>query len=224
MISDTNQSINLGEIKVSALFLDIGGVLLTNGWDRESRRKAAEMFKLDYGEMDERHHLTFSTYELGKISLEEYLDRVIFYTPRPFTREDFIEFMYAQSDAYPDMIELIRKLKQEYCLHVAVVSNEGRELTTYRIKKFHLDEFVDFFISSCFVHYRKPDTDIFRIALDVSQVPPNEVAYIEDRQMFVEVAGKLGLRSIRHQNYENTRQTLANLGLAITESGRVEHA
>jgi putative hydrolase of the HAD superfamily len=215
---------NPNQANISALFLDIGGVLLTNGWDRNARKRASEEFQVDYGEMDERHHLTFSTYELGKISLEEYLDRVVFYEPRTFSREDFIEFMYAQSEAYPDMIELVRKLKQEYCLHVAVVSNEGRELTTYRIQKFHLEEFVDFFISSCFVQYRKPDTDIFRIALDVSQVPANEVAYIEDREMFVEIAAKMGLRSIRHQGYDTTRKALAELGLALVETGRKEHA
>lgn len=224
MITSQNSIQSLALPKISALFLDIGGVLLTNGWDRNARKKAAEVFHLDYAEMDERHHLTFSTYELGKISLNEYLERVVFYQARPFTQDDFIQFMYAQSEPYNDMIELIREVKQAYCLHVAVVSNEGRELTTYRIRQFHLDEFVDFFISSCFVHYRKPDTDIFQIALDVAQVPADEVAYIEDRQMFVEVAAKMGLRCIRHQGTESTRQILAGMGLELPESGRKEHA
>ena len=225
MNSDQNQITMDGKTKVTGLFLDLGGVLLTNGWDRGSRQKAAEKFHLDYADMDERHHLTFDTYELGKISLEEYLDRVVFYKPRPFTKEEFTQFMYDQSEAYPEMIELVRELKQAYCLHVAVVSNEGRELTAYRIQKFHLEEFIDFFISSCFVHFRKPDADIYRMALDVAQVPAGEVVYIEDRQMFVEVASKMGMHCILHRDYETTRNTLAEMGLALPQTEeRKEHA
>ncbi len=200
------------ESNINALFIDIGGVLLTNGWDRNSRKAACDKFSLDYAEMDERHHLTFDTYEEGKLTLNEYLDRVVFYQPRSFTKDDFIQFMYAQSKPYPEMIDLIRKLKQKYCFKVAVVSNEGRELTEYRINKFELGEFVDFFISSCFVHLRKPDHDIFRMALDIAQVEPNEVIYIEDRPLFASEARSMGLRAIRHQGIEETRQALARAG------------
>ncbi len=153
------------------MFIDVGGVLLTNGWGHESRRLAAEKFALDYGELEERHHLTFDTYEEGKLTLVEYLNRLVFYEKRAFTCNQFREFMYAQSTPYMDMIELIKQLKKQYQLKIAVVNNEGRELNEYRIKKFHLNQFVDFFISSCFVHFRKPDADIFRIALDIAMVP-----------------------------------------------------
>ncbi len=200
----------------TALFLDVGGVLLTNGWDRSMRRRAAETFGLDYAEMDERHHLTFDTFEEGKLSLEEYLDRVVFYQSRPFSREEFQGFMFDQSQPYPEMMELIRSLKARYRLKVAVVSNEGRELTVYRVQKFKLGEFVDFFISSCFVHFRKPDADIYRIALDIAQVQPTEVIYVEDRAMFVEVAQGLGMRGIHHVSYESTRIALGELGLIWT--------
>ncbi|MCB0214104.1 MAG: HAD family phosphatase [Anaerolineae bacterium] len=198
---------------ITTLFLDIGGVLLTNGWDHTMRQEAAKTFALDYDEMDERHHLTFDTYEEGKISLDEYLNRVIFYQERSFSRQDFKAFMFAQSQPYQPMIDFIRQLKERYQLKIAVVSNEGRELTVYRIQQFALGEFIDFFISSCFVHYRKPDPDIYRIALDIAQVQPEQVAYIEDRPMFVDVAGGLGLHGIRHTDVETTRRALAALGL-----------
>ena len=202
---------------IRALFLDIGGVLLTNGWDHTMRQQAAEKFGLDYEEMNERHHLTFDTYEAGKLSLDEYLDRVVFCRERHFTHEVFKEFMFAQSQPYPQMIKLTESLKARYRLKVAAVSNEGRELTAFRIKKFELGTFIDFFVSSCFVHYRKPDPDIFRMALDMAQVSPEHVVYIEDRPMFVEVACSLGLHAIRHTDVETTRTALAELGLTETE-------
>ena len=200
----------------TALFLDVGGVLLTNGWDRSMRRRAAETFGLDPAEMDERHHLTFDTYELGKLSLDEYLNRMVFYRERPFSREELKAFMFAQSQPFPQIIDLVRGLKRAHGLKVAVVSNEGRELTTYRIQKFGLSEFIDFFIASSFVYLRKPDADIYRMALDIAQVPIEQVAYIEDRLMFVEVAQGLGIRSIHHTGFESTRASLASLGLALT--------
>ncbi len=200
---------------ITCLFTDVGGVLGTNGWDRSMRKRAAEVFKLDYAEMDERHHLTFDTYEAGKLSLDEYLARTIFYEVRSFSPEDFKTFMFEQSQPYLPMIQLVRDLKERHQLKVAVVSNEGRELTQHRVQKFGLTEFVDFFICSCFVHFRKPDADIFRIALDVAQVAPEQVVYIEDRPMFVDIARSLGIRSMHHTSYESTRDSLAVLGLSL---------
>lgn len=203
--------------QITTLFLDIGGVLLTNGWDHNSRRRAAETFGLDYEEMSERHHLTFDTYEEGKLSLDEYLKRVVFYQQRVFSPEEFKKFMYAQSKPYPEMIQLIRGLKRQYGLRVAAVSNEGRELTMYRVQEFDLRTFVDFFVSSCFVHYRKPDEDMYRIALDISQSRADQVVYIDDRGMFVEVARELGLTGIVHTGYEPTRQAMEGLALTLSD-------
>jgi putative hydrolase of the HAD superfamily len=202
---------------ITALFLDVGGVLLTNGWDRQARRQAAERFNLDYDEMDERHHLTYDTYEEGKLSLDDYLDRLVFYRKRSFSRDEFKQFMFDQSQPYPDMLDFIPRLKAAHNLKIAVVSNEGWELTVYRIKTFKLGDFVDCFISSCFVHFRKPDPDIYRLALDVIQVPPEQVAYLDDRAMFVEVAHSLGIHGIHHTSYETTRQALAALGLGLDQ-------
>ncbi|MGD0209023.1 MAG: HAD family phosphatase [Verrucomicrobiota bacterium] len=202
---------------ITTLFLDIGGVLLTNGWDHLARRRAAKHFKLNWAEMEDRHHLTFDTYEEGKLTLEEYLGRVVFHRKRPFTRAQFRRFMFAQSKPFPEMIELIRKLKARYGLKIAVVSNEGRELNAYRIRKFKLDRFVDAFISSCFVRLRKPDADIFRLALDIAQAPARQVVYIENTPMFVQVAEGLGIRSILHTDYRSTCAKLASLGLQNDE-------
>jgi putative hydrolase of the HAD superfamily len=207
--------LKISSIPITTLFLDIGGVLLTNGWDRGIRTVASRKFGLDYAEMDERHHLTFDTYEEGKLSLDEYLNRVVFYQERSFSRAEFKAFMYAQSQPFPEMIELMRGLKAQYGLQVAAVSNEGRELTVYRVKQFKLGTFIDFFISSCFVHYRKPDADLYQIALDIAQVLPEHVVYIDDRPMFVEVAQGLGLKGILHTGYETTQKALSDLGLAL---------
>jgi putative hydrolase of the HAD superfamily len=200
---------------ITTLFLDIGGVLLTNGWDHNVRKRAADKFGLDLDEINERHHLTFDTYEEGKLSLDEYLNRIVFYQERSFSREDFKAFMYAQSQPFPEMIELMRGLKTQHSLQVAAISNEGRELTIYRVQQFKLGTFIDFFISSCFVHYRKPDADMYRIALDIAQVSPQQVIYIDDRPMFVEVAQDLEIRGILHKGYETTQKALEAMGLSL---------
>lgn len=201
--------------KFKVIFLDIGGVLLTNGWDHTMRQQAAAKFGLDYAEMNERHHLTFDTYEEDKLSLNEYLERVVFYKPRPFSKDEFQDFMFSRSRAYPEMIQLIAQLKAAYVVRIAAVSNEGRELTTHRIQTFHLDQLIDFFICSCFVHFRKPDVDIYRIAMDIAQVNAEQAIYIEDRPMFVDVATDLGIHSILHTSVAETRAALANFGLPL---------
>ena len=198
---------------ISCLFLDIGGVLLTNGWDHQARKRAAAHFKLEWDEEEVLHHLMFAAYEEGKITLEEYLSRAVFNEERPFTREQYREFMFAQSHAYPEMIELFTQLKVRYKLKIAVVSNEAREVNAYRIGKFKLNEFVDFFISSCFVHLRKPDADIFRLALDIAQTPVEQILYVENTPMFVDIAEGLGIRGILHTDYKSTCAKLASFGL-----------
>ena len=200
------------KFSVNTIFTDIGGVLLTNGWDRGSRRRAIDLFKLDPEETEERHHLTFDTYEEGKITQDEYLDRVVFYKKRSFSRKQFRQFMYNQSKPFPEMLTLLSHLKKKCGFRVAVVSNEGRELAEYRIRQFKLNALADFFIVSSFVHFRKPDKDIFRIALDTAQVMPQEVVYIEDRPMFVQVAETLGIRGLRHIDHKTTREKLAKFG------------
>ena len=198
---------------ITHLFTDLGGVLLTNGWDRGLRKLVAARFGIDPAEMDERHHLTYDTYEAGKISLSEYLRRVVFWEPRDFTEEQVVGFMMDQARCFPEMIDLVKRVKESNRLKVVVVSNEGRELTADRIRRFGLRDFVDFFIVSSYVHFRKPDEDIFRVALDVAQAEPSQVVYIDDRHMFTEVACRLGMREIWHRDHDSSRAALSELGL-----------
>jgi putative hydrolase of the HAD superfamily len=202
-------------VPITCLFLDIGGVLLTNGWDHHARRRAAKKFSLDYAQMQVRHRIVFETYEQGKLSFEEYLNRVVFYEKRIFSRDEFREFMCEQTKSYPEMIELAIELKRLYGLKIAVVSNEGRELNAFRIRHFKLSAFVDFFVSSCFVHIRKPDAEIFGLALDMAQVPARNIVFIDDTPMFVEIAETLGIHGILHKDYATTRAALATLGLVL---------
>jgi len=202
-----------GSTEITTLFLDVGGVLLTNGWDHHARRRAAKNFNLQWTEMEDRHRLVFETHEEGKITFEEYLGRVVFYKKRPFTRSQFRRFMFTQSKPYSEMLDLAAQLKVRYELKIAVVSNESREVNAYRIRKFKLNGFVDSFISSCFVHIRKPDADIFRLALDIAQTPARHVLYVENTPMFVQIAEGLGIRSILHTDYKTTCAKLASFGL-----------
>jgi putative hydrolase of the HAD superfamily len=197
---------------ITTVFVDIGGVLLTNGWDHHARRRAVAKFRLDWAEMEERHRLVFEIHEEGKLTFEEYLSLVVFYEKRPFTRAQFRRFMCEQSKPYPDTIAMLVQLKAQG-LKIAVVSNESLELNTYRIRTFGLARFVDSFISSCFVHLRKPDANIFRLALDIAQTPAHQVIYIENTPMFVQIAEGLGIRSILHTDCESTRAQLVSLGL-----------
>ena len=204
---------------ITALWLDIGGVVLTNGCDHLAREWAAQRFELAPAEFAERHRLTFEAYELGKLTLDEYLDLVVFYRKRSFSRADFQKFMFDQSQPYPEMIDLARRLKERFRLKIGVVSNEGRELNAYRIRKFGLAEWVDFFVSSSFVGLRKPDKDIFRLALDLGQVPNNQILYIENTPLFVQIAAGLGIKSLLHTDYRSTEVKLAKQGLALAPTG-----
>jgi putative hydrolase of the HAD superfamily len=198
-------------LQFKTLFVDVGGVLLTNGWDHLARKRAARHFKLNWAEMDERHRLVFETHEEGKLSFEEYLGWVVFFEKRPFTRNQFRDFMFAQSKPYPQMLGLVAQIKAQHGVKVVVVSNESREVNAYRIRTFKLDQLVDAFISSCFVQMRKPDVAIFRLALDLAQTPPESA-------LFIEIAERLGIRSIHHVGYESTRAKLTSLRLQTSNA------
>ena len=193
--------------------MDIGGVLLSDGWDHRARKRAVKRFKLEPVEMATRHQMIFDTYEEGKLTEDQYLDHVVFFRSRPFTRAEFRRFMFAQSTPYPEMLTLVRELKTKYRLKVIVVSNEARVLNDHRIQRFKLDDIVDAYISSCYVHLRKPDVDIFRLALDVAHTPAQQVAYVENTPLFVEIANGLGIRSVLHTDYRSTCAKLASFGL-----------
>ena len=202
---------------ITCLLLDIGGVLLTDGWDHLARKRAAAHFKLDRAEMEDRHRLIFEIYEQGKITLEEYMSLVVFTEKRPFTRGQFRSFMFAQSEPFPEMINMIARLKDRLGVKIVIVSNEGRELNAHRIQKFKLDRLADCFISSCFVHIRKPDVDIFELALDAAQVEASQAVFIDNTPMFVQIAEGMGIQGILHIDLKSTRAKLAAIGLNVDE-------
>lgn len=203
---------------ITTLFVDVGGVLLTNGWDHVERKRVAKHFKLDWAEMDKRHRLVFETHEQGKLSFEEYLGWVVFYEKRPFTRKQFRDFMFTQSKPFPKMLDLVAQLKAQHGLKIVVVSNESREVNAYRIRTFKLDRLVDTFISSCFVGMRKPDVAIFRLALDLAQTQPSQAVFLDNTAMFVQIAEDLGMRGMLHADTESTRTKLAALGLQTSDA------
>jgi putative hydrolase of the HAD superfamily len=200
---------------IKTLFLDIGGVLISNGWDRFARERAIKKFSLDPEELSDRHHIFFETYEAGKLSLNEYLDYVIFYTTRDFSKSDFMNFMYQQSKPINGSIEYFMALKKKYKLNILALSNEGREMNEYRIKTFKLDNLFNAFISSSYVHLRKPDKGIFRMACDISFTDPKHALFIDDRIIHVQIAQSLGINAIQFKNIVSVKKQLKSYGFSI---------
>jgi putative hydrolase of the HAD superfamily len=194
------------------IFSDIGGVLLTNGWGHESRQAAAAKFGFDYTEMNTLHEFIFNVYEIGKISLDEYLNTTLFYRARNFTKQAFIEFMLLQSAELPTLQWMIQfKKKHASRFRFISINNEGKELNDYRIRQFKLHDCFDAFISSCEVGMRKPDPGIFQLAMGIAQVNPEQCIYFDDRQILVDAASKTGMACFRHTHLESTKAILEAL-------------
>jgi len=198
---------------ISAIFWDVGGVLLNNAWDREERERAFRQFNLDEKEFADRHEMVVSSFERGKISLDEYLDRTIFYRPRPFAREVFKEYMFSLSQPYPDTLALARELAKSGKYLMATINNESKDLNHYRIQTFGLREVFTLFVSSCFVGLRKPEQEIYLLALEVTQKPAEECCFIDDRALNLECARKLGMHTIEMKNAKQLREDLSKLGV-----------
>jgi putative hydrolase of the HAD superfamily len=194
--------------EITTLFWDIGGVILTNGWDRGSRKEAANTFHLDWEEFQDRHDLSFPAFDSGQITLNEYLDRTLFYRPRGFTREEFTAFMFAQSKEFPETRAILDKLATSRKYFVGAINNEPLELNQYRIEAFDLRRNFLVFFSSCYVRSRKPEELIFRVALEVTQRKPEQCLFIDDRLLNLEAPRRLGMNTIHHQNAEQLRSEL----------------
>ncbi|TCC96650.1 HAD family hydrolase [Pedobacter hiemivivus] len=200
---------------IKVVFFDVGGVLLNNGWGHQSRQEAARLFDLDYSEMEVLHSFIFNVYEIGKITLDDYLDTVVFNHPRSFTKEDFKTFMFAQSEELPGLLQWLKDWKRSCGFRIISINNEGRELNDYRIKKFGLHDCFDAFVSSCEVGMRKPDPGIFKLAMGIAQVSTEECVYFDDRIMLAEAAQKLGIRSIHHQDFLSTKTILEEIKSSV---------
>lgn len=204
-----------GLAQITTLFWDIGGVILTNGWDRGSRRAASEAFHFDYEEFQDRHDLSFPAFDSGQITLNEYLDRTLFYRSRSFTREEFTAFMFAQSKEYADTRAILSAAARTGKYFVGSINNEPLELNQYRIEAFNLRRDFLVFFSSCYVRSRKPEETIFRVALEVTQRPPEQCVFIDDRPLNLESPRRLGMSVIHHQNPEQLRSELRNYGVEV---------
>jgi len=201
--------------EITTLFWDIGGVILTNGWDRVSRKEATTAFHLDWEEFEDRHDLSFPAFDSGQITLNEYLDRTLFYRTRPFSREEFTAFMFAQSKEYPGSRAILDTLARTGKYFIGAINNEPLELNEYRIEAFHLRRDFLVFFSSCYVRSRKPEEHIFRVALEVTQRKPEECVFIDDRPLNLESPRRLGMNTIHYQNPDQLRSELEKHNIKV---------
>jgi putative hydrolase of the HAD superfamily len=200
---------------IRAIFWDVGGVLLTNAWDHTERAAALEHFHIDEKEFHDRHEMVVSSFERGKITLDEYMDRTVFYQQRSFTRDTFREYMLSLSRPFPEVLEFAQALSDSGKYFMGTINNESRELNDYRIEKFGLREIFPVFVSSCFVGLQKPEPDIYRLALEITQTRAEECCFVDDRVANLESARKLGMRTIEMKQVEQLRADLMKLGVGV---------
>jgi len=198
---------------IRAIFWDVGGVLLTNAWDHTQRSAALKRFDLDDREFHDRHEMVVSSFERGKITLDEYLDRTVFYRPRPFSREAFREYMFSLSQPIPGMLEFAQSLSDSGRYLMGTINNESRELNYDRMERFGLRKIFRLFFSSCFVGLRKPERDIYRLALETTQIPSEECCFIDDRALNLECAAQLGMHTIEMDTREQLQTDLEKIGI-----------
>jgi len=203
---------------ITTLFWDLGDVLLSNGWDRDARRRACERFGLDWEDFQDRHEHVVDDFETGRTDLAQYLETTVFFEPRPFTFAEFKAFMFAQSQEAPAPLALVRHIHAQGRHRLGVINNESLELNRYRIDRFRLRECFPLFFSSCYVHLRKPDVAIYRLALEVTQTPAEEAVLVDDRAINVEAAGRIGMQTIHFRDYNQLLACLAELGVEVAGS------
>src|SRR5437588_9707247 len=188
---------------------------MSNGWDTAARRRAAQTSHLDWEEFQDRHDLSFPAFDSGLITLNEYLDRTLFYRSRPFSREEFTAFMFAQSKEYPETRAILDKVTSKQKYFIGAINNEPLELNQYRIEAFDLRRNFLVFFSSCYVRSRKPEETIYRIALEVTQRPPEKCLFIDDRALNLESPRRLGMNTIQYQDAEQLRAELGKFGVEV---------
>jgi putative hydrolase of the HAD superfamily len=200
--------------EVNTLLWDNGGVILTNGWDRASRREAVEKFHLDWADFEDRHELMLDGFERGHVSLDDYLRRTVFYRERPYSIEEFKDFMFAQSQPFSESLEFLGKIAASRRWLLGALNNESSEINEYRIRTFHLRDYFAAFFSSCYLGVRKPNREIYNLALRITQSAPQECVLIDDRDLNLECARELGMNTIQFQNVAQLREDLARYGVS----------
>ncbi len=201
--------------KIAALFWDVGGVLLTNAWDRTARRKLVQKFDLNGADFEGRHELANTAFETGKLRLEQYLEQTIFYCPRKIAKQAVIDFMFVQSQPYSATLAIVELLARARKYFLATLNNESLELNLYRINHFGLRNYFTVFLSSCFLGVRKPEEAIYRLTLEITQRAPEECLFIDDRGLNVECARRHGMHTILYQNPLQLQVELRKLGIEI---------
>ncbi len=192
----------------TAVFFDVGGVVLTNAWDRPARLRAAENFQLDWDTFEERHQAVVADFETGRMRLESYFEHTVFHEPRTFTREQFQEFMLEQSKPCPPGLAVLERLARAKRCLLATLNNESLDLNRHRIERFRLRDFFEVFFSSCYLGVRKPDERIYRLALEITQRRADECLFVDDRPLNVECAARIGMRTLRYTDAPELEQRL----------------
>jgi len=199
---------------ISTLFFDIGGVILTNGWDRTCRHQVVAQFDLDWEEFADRHDFMAHDFEIGRISLAQYLERTVFYRRRTFSPDEFTSAMFAASIELPGALDLLADVAATGLLMVTL-NNESRELNEHRISHFGLRRYFSAFLSSCYLGIKKPEPEIYRLALEVTQRPVEECLFIDDRALNLECALDVGLAGIQFASVDQLRSELAHRGVDV---------
>ncbi len=199
--------------EISHLFFDLGGVCLTNAWDHISREAAAEHFQYDFQASEERHKIIVEKFEIGEASIKDYLNEAIFFRERDFSEKQFIEFMESQSKAHPRSFEILEKLRSQNKYEISVLNNESLELNLYRIEKFGLRNYFTNFYSSCFLGVAKPNLEIYRKVLQITQTPADRCLLIDDREKNVEAAAECGFQILHIPNVDELEEKLIEKGL-----------
>jgi putative hydrolase of the HAD superfamily len=195
------------------LFFDVGGVLLTNGWDTGARRRAAEHFRLDFPEFQTRHEMLKTAYETGRLPLEGYIRRAVFHRARDFRADDFKQFMFACSQPLGDTLEWVRALARSGRCRLFTLNNESRELHEHRVRAFQLDTIFSGFLTSCYLGQVKPDEAIYLNALGIAACGQQDAIFIDDRALNVEPATALGLNGVLFQGLDGLRESLRQFGV-----------
>jgi len=197
--------------KINVVFLDIGGVLLSDGWNHSSRMQAIEKYSLEPIQFQKDHSVAFPLFENGKLTLDQYLDSVVFSKARQFSKDDFKEFMFSKSTQLPEFLPWLVEWKHKHNIKIFSINNEGKEFNDYRIKQFNLHQCFDAFISSCEVGFSKPDPSIFKLALGIAQEEAQHCMYFDDRAIHVAIAKQMGINAYVHQDFKESKLILESI-------------
>jgi putative hydrolase of the HAD superfamily len=203
---------------IKTIFFDIGGVILTNAWDRHQRRATVEAFHLDHDEFQDRHDFVAHDFEIGQLELSEYLTRTVFYRDRTFSREDFTAAMFAHSRELPGSIDFLDELSATG-LQLASLNNESLEINEHRIRSFALNTRLSLFLSSCYLGVKKPEADIYELALRITQRSPDECVFVDDRALNLECAADVGMDGVLFTGVDDLRWQLIERGVLVPPAG-----